>query len=122
LTEIRGAIYWFLRSLPFVPAARIATMFSLALTLIPLIFDQAATIREAQIARGIELVGNPLKRLYCLAWPVMRETFYRADELIMALESRCYSENRTIPVFSGTVYDSWALAGVIIITVLVGLY
>jgi biotin transport system permease protein len=122
LTEIRGAIYWFLRPLPFVPSARIATMFSLALTLIPLIFDQAATVREAQTARGIELVGNPLKRLYCLAWPVIRETFYRADELILALETRCYSEDRTMPEFSGTVYDPWILAGVMIIAVLVGLY
>jgi biotin transport system permease protein len=122
LTEIRGAIHWYLRPVPFVPAARIATMFSLALTLIPLIFDQAATIREAQTARGIELVGNPLRRLYCLAWPVMRETFYRADELIGALESRCYSEDRALPVFSGTVYDPWVLAGVVVMAVLVWIF
>jgi biotin transport system permease protein len=122
LTEIRGAIYWFLRPVPFVPGARIATMFSLALMLIPLIFDQAATVREAQIARGIELVGNPLRRLYCLAWPVMRETFYRADELIQALESRCYSEDRALPVFSGTVYDPWVLAGAVVMTGLVWIF
>jgi energy-coupling factor transporter transmembrane protein EcfT len=115
LVEIRGAIYWFLRLLPLVPAARVATMFSLTLNLIPLIFDQAATVREAQLVRGIGLVKNPLKRLYCLVWPVMRETFGRADELILALESRCYSETRTMPVFSGTVYDPWVFAGVVMI-------
>jgi biotin transport system permease protein len=105
LTELRAAVYWLLRPLSSGAAARIATMFSLTLTLIPLILDQAATIGEAQQSRGIELVKNPFRRLRCLAWPVLRETFRRADELILAMESRCYSEERTQPVFSGAPVD-----------------
>jgi biotin transport system permease protein len=106
LTELRAAVYWFLRPLPGGAAARIATMISLTITLIPLILDQVATIREAQLSRGVESVKNPLRRLRCLAWPILRETFRRADELILAMESRCYSEERTQPVFSGTPFDA----------------
>jgi biotin transport system permease protein len=106
LTELRAAVYWFLRPLSSGVAARIATMISLTITLIPLIFDQAATIREAQLSRDVESVKNPLRRLRCLAWPILRETFRRADELILAMESRCYSEERTQPVFSGTPFDA----------------
>ncbi|HYH01626.1 MAG TPA: energy-coupling factor transporter transmembrane component T, partial [Bacillota bacterium] len=105
LRELRAAVYWLFKYIPGVPAGRIATMFSLILTLIPLVLDQTATISEAQTARGIENVKNPFKRLITLAWPVLRQTFRRADELVFAMESRCYSENPTQPVFVGMPQD-----------------
>jgi energy-coupling factor transporter transmembrane protein EcfT len=119
LTELKTAIYWWLQPLPGRMAVRLATMFSLTLALIPLIFDQAAAVREAQISRGIEQVKNPWRRLSCLVWPVLRETFRRADELILAMESRCYSEERSQPVFSGTSFDVGLLGALLVVAGLV---
>jgi biotin transport system permease protein len=119
LTELRMALYWWLQPLPGKTAARLATMFSLTLALIPLIFNQAAVVREAQISRGIEQVKNPWRRLSCLVWPVLRETFRRADELILAMESRCYSERRSQPVFSGTPFDVGLLGVILVVAGLV---
>ena len=92
-TMLRAAVYWLLRLLPGFPARRVATMFSLVLTMVPLILDQAVTVREAEVSRGIDQSPNPLRRLAYLCWPILRQTFQRADELILALESRCYQEN-----------------------------
>jgi energy-coupling factor transporter transmembrane protein EcfT len=109
LSELRAAVFWYFRPLPGRAAARLATMLSLTLSLIPLIFDQAATIREAQLSRGVALVKNPLRRLRYLVGPLLRETFRRVDELVLAMESRCYNEERTQPAFEGTVWDTGAL-------------
>lgn len=92
-TMLRAAIFWLLQLLPGFPARRVATMFSMVLTMVPLIFDQAVTIREAELSRGIDQSRNPLRRLSYLCWPILRQTFQRADELILAMESRCYQEN-----------------------------
>lgn len=51
---IKNVIEWFLAPIPFVPEARVAAMFSLTFVLIPLIFDQASEMREAQKARCID--------------------------------------------------------------------
>jgi biotin transport system permease protein len=119
LTETRAAVYWFLRPFSGKGAARVATMFSLVLTLIPLIFDQAATIHEAQLSRGAALVKNPWRRLRWLVWPVLRETFRRADDLILAMESRCYNEERTQPEFGGARMDAGLLGLVLVVLGLV---
>ena len=47
--------------------------------------------------------------------------FQDADVLVLAMEARCYSENRTEPVLHATARD-WALAGctVLLCAVLLG--
>lgn len=114
--DLRAAVYWFCKLLPGVPAGRVATMFSLILTLVPLVLDQAATISEAQSARGIENVKNPIRRLISMTRPVLSQTFRRADELVLAMESRCYSENPTQPICEGTPQDPvWFSLAVILL-------
>lgn len=110
VARIRDAVFWFLQWIPGVPADRVATMFSLILTLIPLVFNQAALIQEAQVTRGSETVTNPLRRLRYLAWPVIRQTLRRADALVLAMEARCYSEQKAPPLFHATWHD-WAYFG-----------
>ncbi|TCL73190.1 biotin transport system permease protein [Hydrogenispora ethanolica] len=119
LTELRNGLLWFLHPLPWLPAARIGTMFSLTFALVPLLFEQAEAVREAQIARSIESVKNPLRRLTSLAWPVLRETFLRADELILAMEARCYTEQRSRPVFRSAAADRLSLGLMLALMVLV---
>ena len=112
-SEIKAAVEWMLKPFPLVPAKRIAIMLSLILRFIPVIFEQAKKTAEAQQARGVENRKNPVYRLKMFGIPLMRRIFERADKLALAMEARCYSENRTDSLLSSGVRDWIALAGVV---------
>jgi len=96
-SEIKAAVQWYLTPVPFIPEKKVATMMSLIMRFVPIIFDQAKETMEAQRARGIENRKNPVYRLVKLGIPLIRRTFEHADELVLAMEARCYSESRTDP-------------------------
>jgi biotin transport system permease protein len=114
-SEIKAAVEWILRPFPFVPAKRIATMMSLIVRFMPVIFQQAKETLDAQRARGVENRKNPVYRLVKLGIPILRRTFERADKLALAMEARCYSENRTDPRLSSGIKDWTALFAVVFI-------
>lgn len=105
LATLKSAIEWFLRPVPFVRETRVGTMFSLTFVLIPLIFDQASEMLDAQKSRCIEGRKNPIKRITFLVFPLLLQTFRRADEMVLAMESRCYSEDRTPAEFKTNLRD-----------------
>ncbi len=111
--EIRAAVAWILKPVSPAWAGRIATMMGLILRFIPLIFNQVAEISEAQRARGIENRKNPVFRLVKLGTALIRKTFEEADRLVTAMESRCYSEERTGPVLQAA-YRDWIALGIIL--------
>lgn len=117
LSALRNAVEWFLRPVPFIPEARVATMINLVFVLVPLIFDQASEMMSAQKARCVEKRKNPIKRITFLVFPLLFKTLKRADELVLAMEARCYSENRTKTVFKTTAGD-W---GILIFSIMVSL-
>lgn len=110
LATLKSVIEWFLRPVPFVRETRIGTMFSLTFILIPIIFDQASEMMDAQKSRCIEGRKNPIRRIVFLAFPLLLQTFRRADEMVLAMESRCYSENRTPTEFKTNLRD-WLVLG-----------
>ncbi|MEA1946997.1 MAG: energy-coupling factor transporter transmembrane component T [Thermodesulfobacteriota bacterium] len=112
-SEIKAAVEWLLNPFPFIPSKRIATMMSLVVRFIPVIFDQARETADAQRARGVDNRKNPVYRLRKLGIPLMRRTFERADKLAVAMEARCYSENRTDPWLCARLRD-WAALFVVI--------
>lgn len=118
LIAIGNAVKWFFRPIPFIPEARVATMINLIFALIPLIFDQAGEIMEAQKARCINSRRSPARQVKYLVFPLLLQTFERAEELGMAMESRCYSEDRTQPVFNTGKWD-WA---VLLFSVLIAIF
>lgn len=83
------------------PAHEMAMMISIALRFIPTLFDEANKIRKAQLARGAEFdSGNIMKKaksMIPLLVPLFINSFRRAKELAIAMESRGYrgSEGRT---------------------------
>lgn len=111
--EIRAAVAWILKPFSTAFASRVATMMGLILRFIPEIFNQVAEITEAQRARCIENRKNPVLRLIKLGPPLIRRTFEEADRLIIAMESRCYSEERTGPVLQAA-YRDWIALGIIL--------
>jgi len=112
-SKIKAAVAWILRPFPFVPAKRIATMMSLIVRFMPVIFQQAKETLDAQRARGVENRKNPVYRLVKLGIPILRRTFERADKLALAMEARCYSENRTDPQLASGIKDWIALFAVV---------
>ena len=75
------------------PAGDLAMMISIALRFIPVLVDEAERLRKAQLARGADFGGNPLRRvknLVPLLAPLFVAAFDRADRLALAMESRCY--------------------------------
>ena len=114
-SEIKAAVEWFLKPAAFIPGKRIATMMGLIARFIPVILNQAKETVEAQRARCVEYRKNPLYRLVRLGVTLIRRTFEQADRLIVALEARCYSENRTDPDLCATRTDWFALLIIIII-------
>jgi len=76
-----------------VPVAELALMISIALRFIPVLVDEAERLRKAQISRGADFTGNPIRRarsLIPLLVPLFVAAFERADHLALAMESRCY--------------------------------
>lgn len=110
---VRSAVAWCLTPVPWVNGRRVATMLSLVIRFIPVIFDQAAKTGDAQRARGIENRKNPLYRLKKFVLPFMRRTFEDADRLVVAMEARCYTEERTGHAFSAQRLDWLALLAVV---------
>jgi len=110
LQTFKNVIEWCLRPIPFIPEARVATMISLTFVLIPVIFDSYAEMMSAQKSRCIELRKNIIKRLNFIVFPLLDRTLRRADEIVHAMESRCYSETRTGALFKTNKADWLILA------------
>ena len=83
------------------PAHELAMMMTIALRFIPTLIEEADKIMKAQMARGADFEsGNLIKRarnMIPILVPLFVSAFRRADELAMAMESRCYhgGEGRT---------------------------
>jgi energy-coupling factor transporter transmembrane protein EcfT len=107
---VKAAAQWVLKPVPLVPEKRVAVMLSLVVGFVPVILNQTRETLDAQRARGIENRRNPAARLSCLAIPVLRRIFADADKLALAMESRCYSEDRSDPALSARRSDWLVLA------------
>ena len=89
-----------LRKLHF-PAHELAMMMTIALRFIPTLMEETDRIQKAQMARGADFEsGNIIQRaksMIPILVPLFVSAFRRADELAMAMESRCYhgGEGRT---------------------------
>lgn len=84
-----------------VPVHEMSMMMSMALRFIPTLIEETDKIMSAQKARGADFETGKLidraKALLPLLVPLFVSAFRRADELAVAMESRCYhgDEGRT---------------------------
>lgn len=119
LITIKNVIEWYLRPVPFMPETRIAMIINLTFVLIPLIFDNYLEMINAGKARGMELRKNPIEKIKLIVFPLLNRTLRRADELVHAMESRCYSETRTRVIFKTNKADWLILMACIAVLILV---
>lgn len=77
-----------------VPVHEISMMMSIALSFIPILLEETDIIMKAQQARGADFEsGNIFKRVKALIpilVPLFVSAFRRANDLALAMESRCY--------------------------------
>ena len=84
-----------------VPVHEMTMMMSMALRFIPTLISETDKIMSAQKARGADFETGSLARrakaLLPILVPLFVSAFKRADELAVAMESRCYhgGEGRT---------------------------
>ncbi len=84
-----------------VPVHEMAMMMTIALRFIPTLIDETDKIMKAQAARGADIgTGNLIERAKSfipVLVPLFISSFKRADDLAIAMESRCYKggEGRT---------------------------
>ena len=81
-----------LRAVGF-PAHELAMMVTISLRFVPVLVEEAERLRKAQLARGADFGGGPIRRarsLIPLLVPLFISAFTRADRLALAMESRCY--------------------------------
>lgn len=109
-----------------VPAHELAMMMTIALRFIPTLMDETDKIMKAQKARGADFeTGNLMQRaksLIPLLVPLFISSFRRADELAMAMESRCYrgGDGRTrMKILKMTYRDTIASVAITLFTVIV---
>ena len=83
------------------PAHELAMMMTIALRFIPTLMEETDRIQKAQMARGADFESGNLfaraKAMIPILVPLFVSAFRRADELAVAMESRCYhgGEGRT---------------------------
>lgn len=96
------------------PGHELAMMMSIAIRFIPTLIEETDKIIKAQQARGADFdTGSVLKRakaLIPMLVPLFISSFRRADELAIAMESRCYrgGDSRTrLHTSKFTILDFW---------------
>ncbi len=83
------------------PAHELAMMMTIALRFIPTLIEESDKIMKAQLSRGADLESGNLfariKSMIPILIPLFVSSFRKADELAIAMESRCYhgGEGRT---------------------------
>ncbi len=76
-----------------VPTHEIVMMLTLSLRFIPTLIEEAQKIKNAQMSRGATFDGNIINRVKStvpLILPLFISAFRRADDLALAMDSRCY--------------------------------
>lgn len=93
-SQITNGIERLLRPLPIrylgVTSFDLATMMSLSIRFLPSFLENAATIRSAQLARGLDLRHDLRRGTTAIVVPLIRRSILMAEEVTEAMESRCY--------------------------------
>lgn len=93
-SQITNGIERLLRPLPLkclgVSSFDLASMMSLSIRFLPMFLENAATIRAAQLSRGLDFRHNLRRGITAIAVPLLRKSVLSAEEVTVAMESRCY--------------------------------
>ena len=108
-SDLKAAVQWLLRPIPFVPARKAATMVGLIVRFIPVLHQQMRETQSALAARGGVRRRFSLRQIRYLILPTMRRVVLAADQLALAMLARGYQEKRTDPAFHAHPADGLAV-------------
>jgi len=91
--EIQDVLIWLLKPVSFLPARRIGLMVSLTVHFFTIILDQAEEVRLAHKARLGDQNKNPFRGAKFLAFPLLRHSFSRAEDVTLALAARGFRDD-----------------------------
>jgi biotin transport system permease protein len=91
--DLRDALIWLFKPIPFLPERRIGLMVSLTLRFFSRILDQAEEVRLAHRARMGDRNKNPFRKAKFLALPILRRSIFEVEEVTFALAARGYRED-----------------------------
>ncbi|NQT25052.1 energy-coupling factor transporter transmembrane protein EcfT [candidate division KSB1 bacterium] len=80
-----------------IPAHEIAMIMSISMRFIPILLEETERIRKAQVSRGADFEGNPIKKIQSLVpilIPLFLSAFRKANDLALAMDARCYRGGR----------------------------
>jgi len=115
--ELRDALIWFLKPVPFLPERRIGLMVSLTLRFFSRTLDQVEEVRLAHQARLGDQNKNPIRKAKFLALPILRRSIFEVEEVTFALAARGYREDLPIHLSKIPIYHLMPLflmAGVLL--------
>ncbi len=98
-------------------------MMTLSLRFIPTLISEADKLQKAQVSRGATFEGNIIQRIKSvipLILPLFISVFRRADELALAMDSRCYTGGKNRTSFKKLVFhhnDYFILGGTFVLFV-----
>jgi len=96
--ELRDALVFFLKPIPFIHEQRIGLMVSLTLRFFSILLDQAEEVRLAQKARLGDLKKNPFRKAKFLVLPLLCRSFLRAEEVSFGLAARGYRDDLPLKI------------------------
>jgi energy-coupling factor transporter transmembrane protein EcfT len=102
--ELRDALMWLLKPIPFLPERRIGLMVSLTLRFFSRTLDQAEEVSLANKTRLGDRHRNPIRKIKFLALPILRRSFLDAEEITFALAARGYRDDLSVPLSKLPVY------------------
>jgi biotin transport system permease protein len=108
-SDLKAAVQWLLRPIPFVPAGKAATMVGLIVRFIPVLHQQIRETQSALAARAGRRRRFSLRQIRHLVLPTMRRVVLAADQLALAMLARGYRDQRTEPDFSARPADGLAV-------------
>jgi energy-coupling factor transporter transmembrane protein EcfT len=91
--ELQEAITWFIKPVPLLSERRIGLMVSLTIRFFSIILDEAEEVRLAHKARMGDREKNPFRKAKSLGLPLLRRSFYRAEDVTLALAARGYRDD-----------------------------
>jgi energy-coupling factor transporter transmembrane protein EcfT len=91
--ELRDALIWLLKPIPFLHERSIGLMVSLTLRFFSIILDQAEEVLLAQKARLGDRNKNPFRRAKLLGLPLLRRSLSHAEDMTLALAARGYRDD-----------------------------
>lgn len=113
IIDLRAAIRWYLRPVPFIPEKQASVMLGLMVRFIPMIVHRTKSLGFALSARCVGNRKNPVYRMRVAAAPLLTRLFLTSDRVAMAMTARCHVDDPTEHPLQTTLRDMLAMAAVL---------